>query len=128
MKEEIKTTNAPGAIGPYSQGISANVTGGLMFLSGQIPVNPADGIVPDGIEAQTRRVFANIKAILESQNGNMNDIVKTTVFMKNLGDFAVMNSVYAEQFEEPYPARSTVEVAALPKGVLIEIEVIALKS
>ncbi|MDR3216234.1 MAG: RidA family protein [Clostridiaceae bacterium] len=126
MKKEIKTTKAPEAIGPYSQGIFTDGSSRLIFLSGQIPVNPADGTVPEGIEAQTKQVFENIKAILATKKGYLDDIVKTTVFMKNLDDFAAMNAVYAEQFKKPYPARSTVEVAALPKGVLIEIEVIAL--
>ncbi|MDR1906225.1 MAG: RidA family protein [Clostridiales bacterium] len=122
MKEEIKSNGAPKAIGPYSQGIAA---GDTVYLSGQIPVDPNDGSIPDGIVLQTRRVFLNIAAVLGEKGLNFDNVVKTTVFMKNLGDFSVMNGIYEEYFKPPYPARSTVEVAALPKGVLIEIEVTA---
>ncbi|MDR2090804.1 MAG: RidA family protein [Clostridiales bacterium] len=122
MKKQIKTDAAPAAIGPYSQGISV---GNTAFLSGQIPVNPADGSVPDGIAAQTKRVLENISAVLKARGLGLENVVKTTVFLKNMGDFAVMNGIYGEFFGEPYPARSTIEVARLPKDVLIEIEVVA---
>jgi 2-iminobutanoate/2-iminopropanoate deaminase len=122
MKEEVKTANAPAAIGPYSQGIKTN---GLIFVSGQIPVNPRDGVIPDGIEAQTKQVIHNIAAILREKGLTLDNVLKTTVFLKNLSDFAVMNDIYQSFFKAPYPTRSTVEVSGLPKGALVEIECIA---
>ena len=125
MKTVIATTNAPAAIGPYSQGIKA---GNLIITSGQIPVDPATGTFPEGIEAQTRQSLTNVKAILESVGLTMDSVVKTTVFLSDMNNFVAMNGVYAEFFSEgSYPARSAVEVARLPKDALVEIEVIAVK-
>lgn len=124
MKQPISTTNAPGAIGPYSQAISV---GNLLFISGQIPVNPADGTVPEGIKAQTAQSIANIKAILAEAGMTMDNVVKTTVFLADMSLFAEMNEVYAENFTAPFPARSAVAVKELPKQVLVEIETIASK-
>lgn len=124
MKQPISTTNAPGAIGPYSQAISV---GNLLFISGQIPVNPADGTVPEGIKAQTAQSIANIKAILAEAGLSIDNVVKTTVFLADMSLFAEMNEVYAENFTAPYPARSAVAVKELPKQVLVEIETIASK-
>ena len=118
----IKTEKAPAAIGPYSQGVK---TGGLVFASGQIPLDPATGTFPDGIKAQTRQSLLNAKAILEAAGLTMNDVVKTTVLLADINDFAAMNEVYAEFFSEPYPARSAFAVKSIPKGALIEIECIA---
>ncbi len=126
MKKVLSTQNAPQAIGPYSQGID---TGNLVFLSGQIPIDPSKGeIVVSDIEGQTRQVLKNIKAILESDDCTMDQVVKTTVYLKDIADFTKMNDVYKEFFSEGnYPARSAVQVAALPKDALVEIEVVALK-
>ena len=119
----ISTKKAPAAIGPYSQAIRV---GNIVYTSGQIPLNPATGaFVEGGIKEQTRQALTNIKAILEEAGTSMDNVVKTTVFMANMDDFADMNAVYAEFFTEPYPARSAVAVKSLPKGALIEIEVIA---
>ena len=119
----ISTKKAPAAIGPYSQAIQV---GNLVYTSGQIPINPATGaFVEGGIKEQTRQSLTNVKAILEEAGLSMSDVVKTTVFMADMGDFADMNAVYAEFFSEPYPARSAVAVKTLPKGALVEIEVIA---
>ena len=119
----ISTTKAPAAIGPYSQAI---YVGNLVYTSGQIPIDPATGtIVEGGINEQTRQSLTNVKAILESAGLTMGNVVKTTVFLADMNDFAEMNSVYSEFFAEPYPARSAVAVKALPKGALVEIEVIA---
>lgn len=124
MKKVISTTKAPGAIGPYSQGIR---TGNMIFVSGQIPLDPETGKFPETIEEMTRQSLTNIKNILEEAGSSMNNVVKTTVFLKDMNDFAAMNAVYATFFEEgSYPARSAVEVSRLPKDVKIEIEVIAL--
>lgn len=122
MKNVISTNNAPGAIGPYSQGIDL---GSLVFCSGQIPLNPATGEMPDGITAQTEQAIANVKALLASIGLNLGNVVKTTVFLADIADFAAMNEVYASHFIEPFPARSAVAVKDLPKGALVEIEVIA---
>lgn len=124
MKQPISTTKAPGAIGPYSQAIT---TGNLLFISGQIPVNPADGSIPEGIKAQTAQSIANIKAILAEAGMSMDNVVKTTVFLADMSLFAEMNEVYAENFTAPFPARSAVAVRELPKQVLVEIETIASK-
>lgn len=119
----IVTGQAPQAIGPYSQGMRV---GNLVFFSGQIALDPAtSSMVGDTIEAQTERVLLNIKALLDSCNTSFSNVCKTTVFLKDLGDFARFNEVYARYLSRPYPARSTVEVARLPKEALIEIEVIA---
>lgn len=121
----ISTKKAPAAIGPYSQGIEV---GNLVYTSGQIPIDPATGVFAEGgITEQTRQSLNNVKAILEEAGLTMNNVVKTTVFMADMNDFAAMNSVYAEFFAEPYPARSAVAVKTLPKGALVEIEVIAEK-
>ena len=124
MKKVISTTKAPAAIGPYSQAIQV---GNLVYTSGQIPIDPATGqFVEGGIKNQTRQSLLNVKAILEEVGLTMGDVVKTTVFMADINDFADMNAVYAEFFAEPYPARSAVAVKTLPKGALVEIEVIAM--
>ena len=120
--KEIKTNKAPAAIGPYSQAI---VTGGMVFTSGQIPVNPGTGEIPDGAEAQANQVFTNLKNLLEEAGTSMDNVVKTTVFIKNMEDFVKINEIYEKYFSRVYPARSCVEVARLPKDVLIEIEAIA---
>ena len=124
MKKAISTTKAPGAIGPDSQAIDA---GSFVFISGQIPVNPGTGNIPEGITAQTAQSISNIKAILAEAGLSVDNVVKTTVFLANMGDFAAMNEVYAANFTSPFPARSAVAVKDLPKQVLVEIEVIAVK-
>ena len=122
VMKEIKTNKAPAAIGPYSQAI---VTGNILFTSGQIPVNPDTGEIPDGAEAQANQVFENLKNLLEEASTSIDNVVKTTVFIKNMEDFAKINEIYEKYFSRPYPARSCVEVARLPKDVLIEVEAIA---
>ena len=125
MKKVVSTEYAPKAIGPYSQAVEA---GGLVFVSGQLPIDPATGAFPEGIEAQTRQSLTNAKAILAAAGLGMENVVKTTVFLKDMNDFAKMNAVYAEFFPEGgYPARSAIEVARLPKDASVEIEVIAAK-
>lgn len=124
MKKQIATEKAPGAIGPYSQAIEV---GNLLFISGQIPVNPADGTVPEGIQAQTAQSIANIKAILAEAGLTIDNVVKTTVFLADMSLFVRMNEVYAQNFTAPFPARSAVAVKELPKQVLVEIETIAAK-
>ena len=123
MEKVISTTKAPSAIGPYSQAIKV---GNLVYTSGQIPIEPATGVfVEGGIKEQPRQSLLNVKAILEEAGLTMGNVVKTTVFMADMNDFADMNAVYAEFFAEPYPARSAVAVKTLPKGALVEIEVVA---
>ena len=122
MKETIKATNAPAAIGPYSHAV---LTGNLMFLSGQIAINPAMGEMPDGIKEQTAQAIDNIKAILAAKGANLNNVVKTTVYLAEMSLFGEMNEVYAKEFSEPFPARSAIAVKELPKRALVEIEVIA---
>ena len=123
MKQVISTKKAPAAIGPYSQAIRV---GNLVYTSGQIPIDPATGaFVEGGIKEQTRQSLTNVKAVLEEAGLGMSNVVKTTVFMADMQDFADMNAVYAEFFSEPYPARSAVAVKTLPKGALVEIEVVA---
>lgn len=123
MKKVIATAAAPSAIGPYSQAIQV---GNLLYTSGQIPIDPATGqIVEGGIEAQTRQSLLNVQAILKEAGVTMSSVVKTTVFMADMNDFPAMNAVYAEFFTQPFPARSAVAVKTLPKGALIEIEVVA---
>ena len=119
----IHTNEAPAAIGPYSQGIIVN---NMFYSSGQIPLTPAGVLVTGDIEAQTHQVFANLKAVLAEAGASLDTVIKTTVFIKDMNDFAKLNDVYAEYFGEHKPARSCVEVARLPKDVLVEIEVIAL--
>ena len=122
MKQAISTEKAPSAIGPYSQGIKA---GNLVITSGQLPLDPATGAFPEGIEAQTRQSLTNCKAVLEAAGATMADVIKTTVFLSDMNDFAAMNGVYATFFEGACPARSAVQVARLPKNALVEIECIA---
>ena len=124
MRKIVSTDKAPAAIGPYSQ---ANIFGDFIFTSGQVPLDPATGdIVGTTIEEQTRQVFKNMKAILETAGSSLDKVLKTTVFIKNMNDFEKMNEIYAEFFTEgSYPSRSAVEVARLPKDVLVEIETIA---
>ena len=119
----IATKNAPAAVGPYSQAIDC---GDSVYCSGQIPLDPQTGaVVEGGLEAQAHQMFRNVKAVLAEAGLGLENVVKTTVFMTDLGQFGALNAIYAEYFAEPYPARSCVEVSALPKGVLVECEVIA---
>lgn len=119
----IATKNAPAAVGPYSQAIDC---GDTVYCSGQIPLDPQTGaVVEGGLEAQAHQMFRNVKAVLAEAGLSLQNVVKTTVFMTDLSQFAALNAIYAEYFAEPYPARSCVEVSALPKGVLVECEVIA---
>lgn len=123
MKEVISTDQAPGAIGPYSQAIKA---GGMLFCSGQIPIDPETGaFVPGGVVEQTERVFKNLIAVLEAGGASLEDVVKTSVFLADMSDFAAMNEVYGKYFETNKPARATVQAAGLPKGALVEIDCIA---
>lgn len=121
-KKVLSTKNAPGAIGPYSQGIRI---GNMVFTSGQLPINPSTGKMPDNIVEQTRQSLDNVKAILEAEGLGMESIIKTTVFLNDMNDFSSMNEIYKLYFENDYPARSAVQVARLPKDALVEIEVIA---
>jgi len=126
MRVAISTTDAPQAIGPYSQAIRA---GNLLFASGQIPIDPVTGAVVAGdIAAQTRRVFENIAGVLKAAGGSFDHVVKTTVFLADMNDFAAMNAVYGEYFTQPAPARSTVQVARLPRDARVEIEIVAVLS
>jgi 2-iminobutanoate/2-iminopropanoate deaminase len=122
MLVNISTQNAPAAIGPYSQGI---VSGGLIFTSGQIPVDPGTGSIPPTVEEQAEQALINLRNVIEAGGGSLDKVVKTTVFIKNMDDFAKVNAIYAQFFSEPYPARSCIEASRLPKGVLIEIEAMA---
>jgi len=125
MKKIIKTELAPGAIGPYSQAIE---TGNLLFCSGQIPLDPATGkIVEGGVDVQAKQVLKNVKGLLEGAGYSLSDVVKTTIFARSINDFAVINEIYGEYFSEFFPARSFVEVSGLPRGALVEIEVVASK-
>ena len=125
IKTVVSTSKAAPAAGPYSQAIQ---TSDLVFASGQLPIDPKTGTIPDGVEAQTRQSLANLSAVLEEGGASFASVVKTTVFLKNMGDFAAMNAIYAENFTELPPARSTIEVARLPKDALVEIEAIALRA
>lgn len=121
----IHTDNAPAAIGPYSQAIEVD---GFIYASGQLPVDPATGSFPEGgIKEQTRQSLTNVQSILKAAGTDLSHVVKTTVFLASMDDFAAMNEVYAEFFSQPYPARSAVAVKQLPKGALVEIEVVAHK-
>ncbi|MFO7867201.1 MAG: RidA family protein [Candidatus Aminicenantes bacterium] len=123
MKKEIKTQNAPMAIGPYSQAIEAN---GFIFASGQIAIDPSTGeLITGGVEEQTRLVLTNLSSVMEAAGSSLENVVKCTVFLKDMNDFSKMNAVYEEFFDAPYPARAAVEVARLPKDVKVEIEAIA---
>lgn len=125
MQTVIKTDKAPGAIGPYSQAIEVNK---MVYTSGVIPIVPATGqLVEGGVEEQARQAISNLVALVEASGSSVDKIVKTTVFIKNMEDFGKINAIYADFFKEPYPARSCVEVARLPKDVLIEIEAVACK-
>lgn len=124
MKKKIDTIHAPKAIGPYSQGI-AHTSSKTLYISGQIPVDPVTGGIPESIEEQTERCLQNIKAILEEAGTSMDNVMKTTVYLTSMEDFVRMNGVYARFFKEPFPARVTVEVSRLPKNVNIEIDAIA---
>lgn len=125
MQTVIKTDKAPGAIGPYSQAIEVN---GMVYTSGVIPIVPATGmLVEGGVEEQAKQAIGNLVALVEASGSSVDKIVKTTVFIKNMDDFGKINAIYADFFKEPYPARSCVEVARLPKDVLIEIEAVACK-
>ena len=119
----VKTDKAPAAIGPYSAGIRA---GNFVFTAGQIPLDPKTGLMADTIEEQTLQSLSNVKAILEAAGTDLDHVIKTTVFLQNMGDFAAMNGVYGEFFKENCPARSAVEVAKLPKNAMVEIEAIAI--
>lgn len=123
-KKIIHTDKAPAAIGPYSQAVEVN---GILYTSGMIPVIPATGDVVEGLEAQAEQALTNVKNLLESQGSSMENVIKTTVFIKNMSDFSKINEIYARFFDGAFPARSCVEVARLPKDVLLEIEAIALK-
>lgn len=118
----VSTDKAPAAIGPYSQ---AQIVNGFVFASGQIGINPATGSIPEGIEAQANQVFTNVSHLLEAAGSDISKVVKTTVFIKDMNDFGKVNEIYGSYFTEPYPARSCVEAARLPKDALIECEVIA---
>ena len=122
MKQAISTEKAPSAIGPYSQGIKA---GNLVITSGQLPLDPATGAFPEGIEAQTRQSLTNCKAVLEAAGATMANVAECTVLLDDINDFAGMNEVYGEFFSEPYPARAAFEVAALPKAAKVEIKAVA---
>lgn len=121
-KDVISTPNAPAAVGPYSQGIRV---GDIFFLSGQIPLDPATGAAPEGVEAQSRQALENLAAVLAAAGAGLDRVVKTTCFLADMGDFAVFNQVYAEYFRAPCPARSCVAVKTLPKGLLVEVEAVA---
>lgn len=124
MKKRIATDKAPAAIGPYSQAIEV---GNMIYTSGIIPINPATGEIVQGTVEQAEQVLVNMKNLLEAAGTSMDKVVKTTVFIKEMDDFAAINEVYAKYFSEPYPARSCVEVARLPKDVMMEMEAIAIK-
>lgn len=121
--KQISTQNAPAAIGPYSQAIEVN---GFVYASGQLPIDPATGAFPEGgVKEQTRQSILNVKAILEEAGLALSNVVKTTVYLADMGDFAAMNEVYSQFFAQPFPARSAIAVKALPKGALVEVEVVA---
>lgn len=121
--KQISTQNAPAAIGPYSQAIEVN---GFVYASGQLPIDPVTGAFPEGgVKEQTRQSILNVKAILEEAGLALSNVVKTTVYLADMGDFAAMNEVYSQFFAQPFPARSAIAVKALPKGALVEVEVVA---
>ena len=124
MQKVISTDKAPAAIGPYSQAIEVN---GFVFTSGVIPVDPATGVIPESIEEQATQAFTNIKNLIEAAGASIDKVVKTSVFIKDMNDFAKINEIYAKFFSEPFPSRSCVEVARLPKDVKIEIEAVVAK-
>lgn len=120
----VSTVNAPAAIGPYSQAIAA---GDFVYLSGQLGVDPVSGNMENGVEAQAERAISNMKAILAEAGLDISRVIKTTVFLKDMGDFAAVNAIYAKHFQQPYPARSCVQVAELPKAGLVEIEAVCVR-
>ena len=124
-KDAIHSKHAPAALGPYSQGVRA---GGTVYLSGQLGLDPATGNLAEGIEAQTHRVFGNLRAVAQAAGGELDDIVKLTLLMADLGDFVKVNEIMATYFKPPYPARATYQVAALPKGARVEIEAILVRA
>ena len=124
MSKVISTDKAPAAIGPYSQAIEVN---GMVFTSGVIPVDPQTGVIPATIEEQANQAFSNLKNLIEASGATIDKVIKTTVFIKEMNDFGKINEIYATYFKEPFPARSCVEVARLPKDLLIEVEVTAIK-
>ena len=124
MNKIIHTENAPAAIGPYAQAVQ---TGNLVFTSGQLPIDPATGAFPEGIQEQTRQVLTNASQVLAAAGTDLSHVVKTTVFLSDMANFVAMNEVYAQFFSQPFPARSAVAVKDLPKGALVEIEVLAVK-
>lgn len=124
MRKIINTSNAPKAVGPYSQAVEAN---GTLYISGQLPVDPLTGAMPEGIEAQTRQCLQNVIAILEAANYSLSDVVKSVVLLSDMGDFQAMNQVYATYYAENQPARVCYQVAKLPLGALVEIETIAVQ-
>jgi len=125
MKKEISTKNAPASIGPYSQAIEVN---GMVYTSGMIPINPQTGeLVTGSVEEQAEQAFGNLKALVEASGSSMDKVVKTVVFIQNMDDFAKINAIYEKYFTEPYPARSCVEVARLPKDVALEVEAVTIK-
>lgn len=124
MKTVISTEKAPAAIGPYSQAIEVN---NMVYTSGMIPVNPETGEIPAGVEAQAEQAFSNLSELLKAAGTSVDQVIKTTVFIKDMNDFAAINAIYAKYFSAPYPSRSCVEVARLPKDVLLEIEAVAAK-
>ena len=121
--KQISTTNAPAAIGPYSQALRS---GNMVFVSGQIPVDPATGVMPEGIEAQAHRALTNLKGVLVAAGLDTKNVIKTVVFLADLADFPKVNAIYEQYFTAPFPARSCVQVAGIPKGALLEIECIAI--
>jgi endoribonuclease L-PSP, putative len=123
VRDEVHTSAAPAAIGPYSQGIRA---GGFIFTSGQVGAEPADGVLADGVAAQADRALRNLAAVLAEAGSSLEQVLKTTIFLTDMNDFAAVNEVYASHLEPPFPARSTIAVKALPKGALVEIEMVAL--
>jgi 2-iminobutanoate/2-iminopropanoate deaminase len=123
VRTQVETNGAPGAIGPYSQGIRA---GELVFVAGQVGADPSSGILADGVAAQADRALRNLAAVLDAAGSSLDRVVKTTIFLVDVADFATVNEVYASHFSAPYPARSTVTVKALPKDALVEIEAIAI--
>lgn len=125
MIKQISTDKAPAAIGPYSQALDV---GNMVFVSGQIPVDPKTGTMPEGVEAQAQQALTNLKNVLEAAGLGMENVVKTVVFLQDLADFAVVNGIYESFFKAPFPARSCVAVAAIPKGAKLEIECIAVKN
>jgi len=124
MKRFITTQKAPAPIGPYNQAVD---TGSMLFISGQIPVDPANGLIPESIEEQTAISLQNVKAILEEAGYNMTNVVKTSIFITDMNDFPVINRIYGEYFTSDFPARETVQVSRLPKDVKVEISAIAVK-